>query len=810
MKKLLFFLIFSMFSAIVAAQNPEGFNYQAVARDGSGNPIANTTLQVKISILSDTSGFHSSGTGTYIWEEQQGVKTNLSGIFNMVVGNPVATKVQGSATSFKNIDWTQTPLFIGIKIQHPSTSWKNMGTSRLWSVPYSMVSKGIAEGSKVTIVSEDDASTDALFEVKRKDGQTVFAVYNDAVNVYVPDQKTKKAKGGFAVGGFDATKGFSQQYMTVTPDSIRFYINNNPAKGAASKSGFAVGGFDATKGKEKKYLSLFGASTVDTITNASQILWYPQKEAFLAGKIDILNPDSVGRNSFSMGYKNMAIGNYSQALGYQSVARGNYSTAIGRGAIAGPNSFALGNISKALGNDSYALGSGAIASGITSIALGVGSGSSGKASVSIGFKSVASADYSTSLGFYSNANNIYSTAIGYHAFASGPDSYAIGSYAEANGAKSFAIGSYGLNADGTVNESRATWTPGYCSLAFGMGAQATKVGAMSMGVNTTAAGDQSLAMGYEATANGIKSIAIGAHYTVTFPRPVWEWSAAAGKFIITYVPTNLDKQTIADGDYSIAIGNGNYSNNGGMSLGTNNQATAYGSVAVGHSNQVMSEFSFGAGFTNQINGLSSFALGNNLIASSANSFVIGAFNKEEGTINEWLLKDPLFVIGNGSPLSRSNAFAVLKDGNIVLSDNIVSGSGIQLVYDPLDHVMKRLTSSSRYKTNINPLTSIEWLYDLDPVSFKYTSDQWGRTQYGFLAEDMEYVNKDLMFYINNEPDGINYNGLFAPMVKAIQDQKNLIDGLSAKNGELSRENEELKGRLSKLENIVSVLVDKEK
>jgi len=839
----------STLSAVLGAQNPEGFNYQAIARDGSGNPIINTILQVRISILSDTNGFHASGAGTYIWEEQQAVKTSPQGLLSLVVGDPSATKTNGTSGSFSAIDWTVTPLFVGMKIMYPSTTWKYLGTSRLWSVPYSMVTKGIAGGSKISVVSNDDASDDPLFEVRRKDGQTVFAVYNDAVNVYVPDQAAKKAKGGFAVGGFDPTKGFSQHYMTVTPDSIRFYIDNNPVKG--QKGGFAVGGFDQTKASEEKYLSLFGTTSVDTITNASQIMWYPQKEAFLAGKIDILHPDSVGLNSFSMGYKNRAIGNYSHAMGYRSVARGNYSTAIGREAVAGLNSFALGNMSKALGIDAYALGSGSVASGGTSFALGVGSESRGLASVSIGFKSIASEQYSvaigyfskatgptshalglkaeatsdgaialgayskaqanfaTSLGYYSNATNIFSTAIGYYSAASGPDSYAIGSHAEATEAKSFAIGSYGLLANGTVDESRTTKTTGYCSIAFGMGAQSTKVGAMSLGINTNATGDQSLAMGYASSANGAKSIAIGARYQVTYNKPVWEWSSTLSKYIIVYYPTSLDKYTVADGDYSIAFGNGNHSANGGLSMGTNNETTSYGSVAIGHSNQVLNEFSFAGGFSNYINGLSSFALGNNLIANSANAFVIGAYNLAEGTINEWLPKDPLFVIGNGNPTIRSNAFVVLKDGNIVLSDNVATGSGITLVYDPVDHVMKRSSSSSRYKSDISRIENINWLYTLNPVSFKYNNDQSNRTQYGLIAEEVAQINKEMVFYSDGVPEGIDYNSLFAPVIKAVQEQKSLIEDLTQKNCQLYDENKELKERLLKLENTVNALVSKE-
>ena len=110
-------LTFSFLLSPCTAQVPQGFNYQAIARDGSGNPITGATIKVKLSILSDTTGFYASGTGTYIWEEEHlNVKTNAFGLFTVVFGDPSATQTSGSATSFSAINWTVTPLYIGTKI----------------------------------------------------------------------------------------------------------------------------------------------------------------------------------------------------------------------------------------------------------------------------------------------------------------------------------------------------------------------------------------------------------------------------------------------------------------------------------------------------------------------------------------------------------------------------------------------------------------------------------------------------------------------------------------------------------------------
>ncbi|MDQ1296811.1 MAG: trimeric autotransporter adhesin, partial [Bacteroidota bacterium] len=323
-------------------------------------------------------------------------------------------------------------------------------------------------------------------------------------------------------------------------------------------------------------------------------------------------------------------------------------------------------------------------------------------------------------------------------------------------------------------------------------------------------GEFATSLGYRAIANGIKSIAIGAHYHVTYDKPVWEWSTTLGKWIITTISTEVDRQTIANGEFSISIGNGNQSNNGGLSIGTNNDALAFGSVAIGHSNVANGDFSFAAGFGNNTNALKSFAFGEGLDARSTNSFVVGAFNKIEGTAYEWFDKEPLFVVGNGHPANRSNAFAVLKDGNIVLSENLAPNtSGVQLYYDPVDHLMKKEVSSIRYKTGVEPLNDIEWLYNLNPVRFSYISDPGKNLQYGLIAEEMVYVNKNLVVYNSDEPESINYNGLFAPMIKAIQDQKMMINDLQVKNTDLSEENRELRMRLEKLEEKVSGLKDSE-
>ena len=112
-------------------QIPQGFNYQAIAKDGSGTPIAGQTLPVRISIQSDSLG------GTIFWVElHSSVTTNSSGLFTLVVGK--GEMQSGTAATFSAIDWSVWPKYIQTEVDYGG--WKNLGSSKMWSVPYAMVS----------------------------------------------------------------------------------------------------------------------------------------------------------------------------------------------------------------------------------------------------------------------------------------------------------------------------------------------------------------------------------------------------------------------------------------------------------------------------------------------------------------------------------------------------------------------------------------------------------------------------------------------------------------------------------------------
>ena len=104
-----------------------------------------------------------------------------------------------------------------------------------------------------------------------------------------------------------------------------------------------------------------------------------------------------------------------------------------------------------------------------------------------------------------------------------------------------------------------------------------------------------------------------------------------------------------------------------------------------------------------------------------------------------------------------------------------------------------VSSTRASKTNIQDLSDVSWLYSLNPVSFQYRvrneddtySDEiQPQPEYGLIAEDVELVNPDLVFYDETENGrelrGIQYSRLIAPLLKAIQEQQSLITDLTAR------------------------------
>lgn len=108
-------------------------------------------------------------------------------------------------------------------------------------------------------------------------------------------------------------------------------------------------------------------------------------------------------------------------------------------------------------------------------------------------------------------------------------------------------------------------------------------------------------------------------------------------------------------------------------------------------------------------------------------------------------------------------------------------------------------SDARLKTNIQALhNSLEKLRGLKPVSFVMKDDPEKRVELGFLAQNVEEYFPELV-QNDGEYKSLNYSGLIAPLVQAVQEKHTENEQLKAKNVKLEQSLQLIEERLKILE-----------
>lgn len=174
MKKIFILLVLVAAGFTTQAQAPQAFKYQAVARDASGNTLANQNVSFRISILQGSS------SGTTVYSETHATTTNAYGLANLNIG--AGTVVSGT---FASISWGGNNYFIKVEMDPAGgTAYMLMGTTQLLSVPYALYaetsgSSGGATGNSVTEV----AGTAQLVVTSATTSYTLIPGLSTTINV---------------------------------------------------------------------------------------------------------------------------------------------------------------------------------------------------------------------------------------------------------------------------------------------------------------------------------------------------------------------------------------------------------------------------------------------------------------------------------------------------------------------------------------------------------------------------------------------------------------------------------------------------
>jgi len=484
-------VFFFMSSALFAQTIPKGFNYQGVARDVNGYPIANREIVVVFSIyIGDPKN------DKIEWQEIHEVETNEAGFFSLVIGEGITT-TKGTKNSFDDIDWTAGDFSVGVKVdfgdQPELNKLVDMGTAELQSVPYSFWArnslysdtadyvKGLTIQKIANLTGTLPANNALIWDGTKWTMGTVssgdFLLKNGTTdltgdwtvntNNITLTNGTLQAKVLRATGlrlsnayevkeiSFDPLLGgeTSSDLALPTQNAVKQYVDSKLTGGYWTADGSYLYNLDKKVGigtsipKGKLHVelgkdALIASGTLDVAAHignwggGSRLIFFPSNGAFRAGNVsdgsNFWDDAMVGDFSVAMGKDTKATHPQSFAMGLSTFAGASGATAFGRDTRAfGPNSFAVGNNSETAGANSVAFGLNTLADKDYTFAIGNDTKAYNEGAFSAGYQAEARGNYSFSFG---NATKTY----GEYSFANGGGSTARGKFSAAFGFNTYA------------------------------------------------------------------------------------------------------------------------------------------------------------------------------------------------------------------------------------------------------------------------------------------------------------------------------------------------------------------------------------
>jgi hypothetical protein len=137
--------------------------------------------------------------------------------------------------------------------------------------------------------------------------------------------------------------------------------------------------------------------------------------------------------------------------------------------------------------------------------------------------------------------------------------------------------------------------------------------------------------------------------------------------------------------------------------------------------------------------------------------------------------------------SSANLFSARSDGTLNTGttanspyNNVVSSTP-KIVYVNSAGELGYLSSSLRYKENIENVSyGLNEVLNLRSVIYNYKTDPDAPKSIGFIAEEVEELVPEAVYYKDGQPDALNYEFIIPLLAKAIQEQQAMIEDLKAR------------------------------
>jgi hypothetical protein len=168
--------------------------YQAVVRDGAGNPLINHPLTVRCTLHDNTA------SGTSIYQETHTITTNTLGLFTLHIGTGVA-----SIGNIDSIHWALYKKYLQVEFDTTAqgVSYIDLGTQQLMAVPYALYAE----------------------------------TAGNALNAPKGDNGVDGVNGINGVNGSNGADGISVTSANITNDSLYLSLSNSQTINAGKLNG---------------------------------------------------------------------------------------------------------------------------------------------------------------------------------------------------------------------------------------------------------------------------------------------------------------------------------------------------------------------------------------------------------------------------------------------------------------------------------------------------------------------------------------------------------------------------------------------
>lgn len=217
MKKIKSTFILLLTAITVFAQVPQTINYQSVVRNSSGVALANQDISLQFTIRNNTP------TGPALYQESHiAISTNSFGLANVEIGT--GTNITGS---INGIDWSAGNKYLQVKLDATGgTSFSNMGTSQLLSVPYALYSQK-ADTAKYLSGNLQLFPFDTAYGVTWF-GAPVYYITSDSGFLHIGNFNSygsgaELVRGQYKAGDEYSNAFFSPMGVDIYSDTINYY-----------------------------------------------------------------------------------------------------------------------------------------------------------------------------------------------------------------------------------------------------------------------------------------------------------------------------------------------------------------------------------------------------------------------------------------------------------------------------------------------------------------------------------------------------------------------------------------------------------